>query len=75
MDKIILLKVVCFMYRTVGSIFSFMVRKLYTFACGGCDAENPDSPMNQDVLTSGCVYLAVLKVSGKNSFRSASELD
>ncbi|XP_055337156.1 DNA-directed RNA polymerase I subunit RPA2-like [Paramacrobiotus metropolitanus] len=39
----------------------FMVRKLYVFVRGGCAVENPDSPMNQDILTSGNTYLVVLK--------------
>lgn len=42
--------------------YSFMVRKLFVFVRGGCATENPDSPMNQDILTSGTIYLVVLKV-------------
>ena len=40
-----------------------MMRKLFIFERSGCAAENPDSPMNQDILTSGTIYLTVLKAN------------
>ena len=40
----------------------FMARKLYAFASGECMAESADSPMNQEILLGGHLYLMVLKV-------------
>ncbi|OQV16825.1 DNA-directed RNA polymerase I subunit RPA2 [Hypsibius exemplaris] len=42
-------------------LLTFMMRKLFVFERAGCAAENPDSPMNQDILTSGTIFLTVLK--------------
>lgn len=41
---------------------SFMTRKLYALALGKCAAESADSPMMQEVLLGGHLYLMVLKV-------------
>ncbi|XP_070550165.1 DNA-directed RNA polymerase I subunit RPA2-like [Ptychodera flava] len=38
-----------------------MVRKLFSFARGECAADNTDSPMNQEVLLGGHLYLMYLK--------------
>ncbi|XP_077978209.1 DNA-directed RNA polymerase I subunit RPA2-like [Glandiceps talaboti] len=43
------------------NILVFMVRKLFSFAKGECAAENLDSPMNQEVLLGGHLYLMYLK--------------
>ncbi|XP_063964205.1 DNA-directed RNA polymerase I subunit RPA2-like [Lytechinus pictus] len=40
---------------------TFMARKLFAFTQGECAAENADSPMNQEVLLAGHLYLMVLK--------------
>ncbi|XP_053239407.1 DNA-directed RNA polymerase I subunit RPA2 isoform X1 [Podarcis raffonei] len=42
-------------------LLCFMTRKLFTLAKDGCMEENPDSLMNQEVLTSGQLYLMFLK--------------
>ena len=39
-----------------------MTRKLYALASGRCAADSPDSPMNQEVLLGGHLYLMALKV-------------
>ena len=41
-----------------------MARKLYALATEKCAAESADSPMNQEILLSGHLYLMVLKVCG-----------
>lgn len=38
-----------------------MTQKLFAFARGQCCEENPDSPMNHEVLLPGHLYLSVLK--------------
>lgn len=40
---------------------TFMARKLFAFTQSECAAENADSPMNQEVLLAGHLYLMVLK--------------
>ncbi|XP_062979996.1 DNA-directed RNA polymerase I subunit RPA2 [Elgaria multicarinata webbii] len=42
-------------------LLCLMTRKLFTIAKEGCMEENPDSLMNQEVLTSGQLYLMFLK--------------
>nr|XP_060610452.1 DNA-directed RNA polymerase I subunit RPA2-like [Anolis sagrei ordinatus] len=42
-------------------LLCLMTRKLFTLAKEGCMEENPDSLMNQEVLTSGQLYLMFLK--------------
>ncbi|XP_066467946.1 DNA-directed RNA polymerase I subunit RPA2 [Tiliqua scincoides] len=42
-------------------LLCFMTRKLFTLAKEGCMEDNPDSLMNQEVLTSGQLYLMFLK--------------
>uniref|UniRef100_A0A8D0HDK0 DNA-directed RNA polymerase subunit beta n=1 Tax=Sphenodon punctatus TaxID=8508 RepID=A0A8D0HDK0_SPHPU len=42
-------------------LLCLMTRKLFTFAKEGCMEENPDSLMNQEVLTPGHLYLMFLK--------------
>ncbi|XP_033111134.1 DNA-directed RNA polymerase I subunit RPA2-like [Anneissia japonica] len=44
----------------------FMARKLYAFAKGECCQESTDSPMNQEVLLAGHLYLMVLKEKLEN---------
>lgn len=39
-----------------------MTRKLCAFAKGECMEDNPDSLMNQEVLTAGQLFLMFLKV-------------
>ncbi|XP_071484043.1 DNA-directed RNA polymerase I subunit RPA2-like [Diadema antillarum] len=43
------------------NVLTFMTRKLFAFTQGECAAENADSPMNQEVLLAGHLYLMVLK--------------
>lgn len=43
-------------------LLSLMTRKLFAFAKEECMEENPDSLMNQEVLTPGQLYLMFLKV-------------
>ena len=38
-----------------------MLRKLYSFASGACCADNPDSPMNQELLLPGHLYGMIVK--------------
>lgn len=38
-----------------------MIQKLYALVSGDCVADNPDSPMHQEVLLGGHVYLAYFK--------------
>ena len=47
---------------------SFMARKLYALALEKCAAESADSPMMQEVLLGGHLYLMSLKVSQDSSF-------
>ncbi|XP_030303816.1 DNA-directed RNA polymerase I subunit RPA2 isoform X2 [Calypte anna] len=42
-------------------LLCMMTRKLYAFAKGECMEDNPDSLMNQEVLTPGQLYLMFLK--------------
>ena len=43
--------------------FSFMLRKLYTLVhMNGCRPDDPDSPMMQEILLPGHLYLGVLSV-------------
>jgi len=42
-----------------------MTRKLYAFAKGECMEDNPDSLMNQEVLTPGQLFLMFLKVGSE----------
>nr|XP_056708651.1 DNA-directed RNA polymerase I subunit RPA2 [Euleptes europaea] len=42
-------------------LLCLMTRKLFTLAKEGCMEENPDSLMNQEVLTAGELYLMFLK--------------
>ncbi|XP_032876431.1 DNA-directed RNA polymerase I subunit RPA2 [Amblyraja radiata] len=42
-------------------LLCLMTRKLFTFAKGECQAENPDSLINHEVLTPGQLYLMFLK--------------
>ena len=42
---------------------SFMSRKLYALSSGRCSPESADSPMNQEILLGGHLYLMILKVS------------
>ena len=44
------------------NLLVFMVRKLYALADGRCSAESADSPMNQEILLGGHLYLMILKV-------------
>ena len=44
------------------NLLVFMVRKLYALAAGRCSAESADSPMNQEILLGGHLYLMILKV-------------
>lgn len=39
-----------------------MARKTYSLANGECMAETADSPMNQEILLGGHLYLMYLKV-------------
>uniref|UniRef100_A0A8C4X1E9 DNA-directed RNA polymerase subunit beta n=1 Tax=Eptatretus burgeri TaxID=7764 RepID=A0A8C4X1E9_EPTBU len=43
-------------------LLCFMTQKLFAFAKGECAEENPDSPLTQEVMTSGHLYLLHLKV-------------
>ena len=52
----------------------FMARKLYAFASGECMAESADSPMNQEILLGGHLYLMVLKVCSQRGTRDRSEM-
>ena len=45
-----------------------MARKLYALALEKCAAESADSPMMQEVLLGGHLYLMSLKVSQDSSF-------
>ena len=38
-----------------------MLRKLYAFASGACCTDNPDSPMNQELLLPGHLYGMIVK--------------
>ena len=38
-----------------------MIRKLFALVSGECIPDAPDSPMNQEILLGGHLYLAVLK--------------
>ena len=40
-----------------------MSRKLYALSSGRCSPESADSPMNQEILLGGHLYLMILKVS------------
>lgn len=42
---------------------SFMAKKTYALAAGECCPESVDSPMNQEILLGGHLYLMILKVS------------
>ncbi|KAM8810309.1 DNA-directed RNA polymerase I subunit RPA2 isoform 2-T2 [Eudromia elegans] len=44
-------------------LLCMMTRKLHAFAKGECMEDNPDSLMNQEVLTPGQLFLMFLKVS------------
>ena len=39
-----------------------MIRRLYALKAGDACADNPDSPMHQEVLLPGQIYGAILKV-------------
>uniref|UniRef100_A0A6J0UTI0 DNA-directed RNA polymerase subunit beta n=1 Tax=Pogona vitticeps TaxID=103695 RepID=A0A6J0UTI0_9SAUR len=55
---------ICIHLKTKAEKFyllCLMTRKLFTLAKDGCMEENPDSLMNQEVLTSGELYLMFLK--------------
>ncbi len=49
-------------------LLRLMVQKLFTHAKGGCCTENADSPMFQEVLLGGHLYLMVLKVTLLKSY-------
>jgi DNA-directed RNA polymerase I subunit RPA2 len=38
-----------------------MIQKLYALVSGDCVPDNPDSPMHQEVLLGGHVYLSYFK--------------
>lgn len=42
-----------------------MAKKTYALAVGKCLPESADSPMNQEILLGGHLYLMVLKVIAK----------
>ena len=48
-------------YRDRFNLLGFMIRKLFALVSGDCMADNPDSPMNHDVLLSGHLYLLFVK--------------
>ncbi|XP_013907831.1 PREDICTED: DNA-directed RNA polymerase I subunit RPA2 isoform X1 [Thamnophis sirtalis] len=55
---------ICIHLKTKAEKFyllCFMTRKLFTLSKEGCMEDNPDSLMNQEVLTSGQLYLMFLK--------------
>ncbi|XP_025021432.1 DNA-directed RNA polymerase I subunit RPA2 isoform X2 [Python bivittatus] len=55
---------ICIHLKTKAEKFyllCLMTRKLFTLAKEGCMEDNPDSLMNQEVLTSGQLYLMFLK--------------
>jgi DNA-directed RNA polymerase I subunit RPA2 len=56
------------------NLLIFMARKLYAFASGECMAESADSPMNQEILLGGHLYLMVLKVCSQRGTRDRSEM-
>ncbi|XP_076361964.1 RNA polymerase I subunit Rpl135 isoform X3 [Tachypleus tridentatus] len=43
------------------NLLVYMTRKLFALAKGECAIENPDNPMNHEVLLGGHLYLMVLK--------------
>ncbi|ORX84247.1 beta and beta-prime subunits of DNA dependent RNA-polymerase [Anaeromyces robustus] len=47
--------------REKFNILIFMLQKLYALVAGKCVPDNPDSPMNQEVLLGGFLYLAHIK--------------
>uniref|UniRef100_A0A8B9VX25 DNA-directed RNA polymerase subunit beta n=1 Tax=Anas zonorhyncha TaxID=75864 RepID=A0A8B9VX25_9AVES len=51
-------------------LLCMMTRKLYAFAKGECMEDNPDSLMNQEVLTPGQLYLMFLKERLENWLQS-----
>uniref|UniRef100_A0A8C9FMC1 DNA-directed RNA polymerase n=1 Tax=Pavo cristatus TaxID=9049 RepID=A0A8C9FMC1_PAVCR len=51
-------------------LLCMMTRKLYAFAKGECMEDNPDSLMNQEVLTAGQLFLMFLKERLENWLQS-----
>ena len=45
-----------------------MARKTYSLAAGECTPESADSPMNQEILLGGHLYLMILKVYRTSSY-------
>ena len=43
-------------------VCSLAIRKLFALVNGKCSSETTDSPMNQEVLLGGHLYLMALKV-------------
>ena len=50
---------------------SHMLQKLYSLVKGDIQGDSPDSPINQEVLQGGHVFLILLKVSIMGAFVSA----
>ena len=47
---------------TTQCLYSLAIRKLFALVNGKCSSESSDSPMNQEVLLGGHLYLMALKV-------------
>jgi DNA-directed RNA polymerase I subunit RPA2 len=43
------------------NLLVFMVQKLYALVAGHCASDNPDSPMNHEILMAGHLYLIYVK--------------
>lgn len=56
--------------KNFNSILSqrFMLQQLYALVHGDIQPDNPDSPMNQEVLLAGHLYLMFFKVYKSISF-------
>lgn len=52
--------------ETLTSFRRFMLQKLYALVSGSCAADNPDSPMHQEVLLGGHVFLNSFKEKVKD---------
>ena len=59
-------------------MYSFLIRKLYSFVSGDIRADNPDSQGNQDILLPGHLYLMIFKEQLQeylNSIKLSMEID
>ncbi|RKP17185.1 beta and beta-prime subunits of DNA dependent RNA-polymerase [Rozella allomycis CSF55] len=52
------------------NLLCFMTKKLYSLVAGDITADNPDSPMNQEILLSGFLYLQYFKEKMNDYLRS-----